>query len=86
MIKFLRNTHLNGKYRQELDRYKYIQPSISGLGVHALDSNNPKTLDEFIDFHIKYAKDFNEQSPEISDLLIDLSILIDYDFVKIVKD
>jgi hypothetical protein len=58
---YLRNTHdENGEFRGD-DAFLPSRIQYEGLGVHGFDRVEPMNLDDYVNFHRKYADQFPQE-------------------------
>ena len=75
-IYFIRNTHdINGTFEE---KFRQVQLDTVGLDVHGLNRSQERTtLEEFVQAHKDYERDFPECAcPSVEALLIDLVKMI----------
>lgn len=85
--KYLRNTHLNGKYRKDMESvWSKIPCGFSGV-VHLLHSEKPMDIADILSESHSYAKDYplennSEIETNITVLLEVLELLVNFDMIK----
>lgn len=80
-MRFLRNTHVNGVFRKELEDKRANPP----LVLHMLSSDTPSTFDELCQLVWQYECDNHEISSSLANqLAFQLVRLLEHDMAKVV--
>ncbi len=82
MIKFFRNTHRDGEYK-ELDSDQKRAWRDGAFTCFLLSSDEGMTFDELYVKHQKFAEEYPEASYEVSTVLYNLYVLLRADLVRL---
>lgn len=79
-MRFLRNTHVNGVFREELEDVKDSPP----LVLHMLSPDEPLTFDKICVEHWKYERDHALDLTMAASIAYGLVVLLEVDMAKVV--
>lgn len=85
-IKFIRTTHIDGKYRGDDSFGPETEFSNRGMGPHALRPDYGLTLEEVLVEYQKYAECHMETVPPIEDIFCDLADIVHRGLAKIIVE